>query len=597
MSALRRALTITFSFLTLYLSAEAQELVSTLESNHVIEQAAIHQKRPTLKRGDTLNLPFFEDFSQQEGYPNPTRWTNDYVYVNNGFGVHMVSQGVATFEGLNQFGTPYMPGQATSKGGADTLTSAPLNMAFAEADSVFLSFFYQPQGNGEAPEATDSLVLQTKINDTTWLSVWRAKGKTLANFRTDSGFSQVMINLSQSKYLYNGFQFRFINYGNLSGNTDHWHVDYIRLNKGRSVVDTVLNDITIAGQPTQLFQIYTSKPVADFLEDDINTAIFLPFRNTFITPTFFSMTYEMNFEVDGTPYKFVNTEEIQSNDNDTTFFFLPPTFTIDKSQENLGIKMYFLIQDRNDAFSVNDSLVKTQILSNYYSYDDGTAENAYGLNTEGGQLAYKFDTRSPQKLEAIDIFFTRLLDNVNNDLFTLKVWKSLDSNPIYEKAVQRPEYNGQNEYFTYELDSAIDISGEFYVGWEQRFGRILNIGLDRNTSANATRLKFNVEGTWVSSTIQGSIMMRPVIAGNEFVGINENNFPSINIFPNPTTGVFSIENFEADVNLLKITNLFGKEVNFSIQGDHQIDIANLPKGVYLLQFFGDRPWTKKIIKQ
>ena len=597
MSALTRAFSITLSFLTIYLSAEAQELVSTLETNAVIEQAAINQQRPTFKRGDTLNLPFFEDFSRREGYPDPTRWADDYVYVNNGFGIHMVSQGVATFEGLNQFGEPYLPGQATSKGAADTLTSAPLNLAFAEADSVYLSFFYQPQGRGDAPEATDSLVVQAKINDTTWASVWKAKGQTLANFSADSGFAQVMINLSKSKYLYNGFQFRFINYGNLSGNTDHWHVDYIKVNKGRSAADTVLNDITIAGQPTQLFKLYTSKPVADFLEDDINTAIFLPFRNTFKTPTFFSMTYEMNFEVDGDPYKFVNTEEIQSNDNDTTFFFLPPKFTLDKSNENYGIKMYFLIQDRNDAFSVNDSIVKTQVLSNYYSFDDGTAENAYGLNTEGGQLAYKFDTRSAQKLEAVDIFFTRLLDNVNNDLFTLKIWKSLDQAPIYEKTVQRPEYAGQNEFVSYKLDSAIDISGEFFVGWDQRFGRILNIGLDRNTNANLTRLKYNVEGSWVNSTIQGSIMMRPVIAGEAFVGVDNQNFNPVTVYPNPTNGNITLENFTEDINLLKISNLLGKEMSFTVQGNNQLDIANLPKGVYLLHYYGDRPWTKKIVKQ
>lgn len=62
-------------------------------------------------------------------------------------------------------------------------------------------------------------------------------------------FKQVFILVPYSfvlKYLYNGFQFRFKNYASLTGNNDHWHIDYVRLDKNRSVTDTSISDIAFS---------------------------------------------------------------------------------------------------------------------------------------------------------------------------------------------------------------------------------------------------------------------------------------------------------------------------------------------------------------
>ena len=575
--------------------SQAQEVITRVQTNNFIEQLSREYQRPSQKRGDTLNLPFFEDFSRQEGYPNPTRWMNDYVFVNNGYGFHKVSQGVATFEGLNEKGVPYMPGAENSKGPADTLTSAPLNMAFAEADSVYLSFFLQPDGGGESPETTDSFVVQAKVNDTTWRSIWRARGGPLSQFSPDSNFVQVLINLSNPKFLYNGFQFRFINFGNLSGNTDHWHLDYIKLDTGRTANDTVLNDITIVNQPTKVLKDYTSMPVSDYSQDELEERIFLGFRNSFVVPSFFSMTYDLKFEANGAPYSFQQTVEMPSNNEDTLLFFNLPKFDIDQTQETVGVKFKYAIQDRNDDFPQNDTLEYTQIFANYYSYDDGTAEYAYGLNTEGGKLAYKFTTRSPQQFEAIDMFFSRLLENVSNELFTLTIWKDLNSEPIYEKKVQRPEYAGQNEFVRYELDSVLTLNGEFYVGWEQRFSRLLNIGLDRNTNANESKLFYNVEGSWVQSSIPGSVMIRPVIAGPDFVSSDFEAFAEVNIYPNPTTGLITLSGGNFKKETLQLVDLSGRSLPFEMQGN-TLDLCNLPYGIYFLRQTGTPSWIKKVVK-
>ena len=47
------------------------------------------------------------------------------------------------------------------------------------------------------------------------------------------------------KYFYEDFQFRFRNIASLSGNNDHWNIDYVRLVANRALVeqDTVIRDV------------------------------------------------------------------------------------------------------------------------------------------------------------------------------------------------------------------------------------------------------------------------------------------------------------------------------------------------------------------
>ena len=56
---------------------------------------------------DTLNLPFFDDFSTSSLYPDSSKWLNNQVYVNNHFPVYPPTLNVATFDVLNAEGRPY----------------------------------------------------------------------------------------------------------------------------------------------------------------------------------------------------------------------------------------------------------------------------------------------------------------------------------------------------------------------------------------------------------------------------------------------------------------------------------------------------------
>ena len=116
-------------------------------------------------------LPFFDDFSQSILYPDSTKWTDNNVLVNDGFPLCPPNRNGATFDVLDANGKVYEYAISNAFV-AEYLTSARIRLdsimepeprSLTPADSVYLSFYYQPQGNGNAPEGQDSLVLQFGI--------------------------------------------------------------------------------------------------------------------------------------------------------------------------------------------------------------------------------------------------------------------------------------------------------------------------------------------------------------------------------------------------------------------------------------------------
>ena len=153
------ALVLAFSFFAC--QATAQEILTHFRTT--TEKAPQNRHTPEAKF-----LPFFEDFSHSNLYPDSTKWTDNNVLVNDGFTLCPPNRNGATFDVLDANGRVY--DYAISNAFvAEYLTSARIRLdsimepeprALTPADSVYLSFYYQPQGNGNAPEEQDSLVLQ-----------------------------------------------------------------------------------------------------------------------------------------------------------------------------------------------------------------------------------------------------------------------------------------------------------------------------------------------------------------------------------------------------------------------------------------------------
>ena len=115
-----------------------------------------------------LPLPFFDDFSHVRLYPDSTKWTDNNALVNDGFPLCPPNRNAATLDVLDANGCVY--DYAISNAFiSEYLTSARIRLdsvmdpeprALTPADSIYFSFYYQPQGNGMPPESHDSLVLQ-----------------------------------------------------------------------------------------------------------------------------------------------------------------------------------------------------------------------------------------------------------------------------------------------------------------------------------------------------------------------------------------------------------------------------------------------------
>ena len=168
-----RYISVVFGFLLIAFAASGQEVLTGLSHNPVIKQE-LKQLESKIAADNLVQevtvatIPFFDDFHQEAIFPDPIRWKTDETFINADFPYHSVNVGAATFDAIDGSGNLY-PDASIYPFIADNLISnlirldsvfSPTPRPITVADSVYFSFFYQPQGRANAPEEGDSLVLQ-----------------------------------------------------------------------------------------------------------------------------------------------------------------------------------------------------------------------------------------------------------------------------------------------------------------------------------------------------------------------------------------------------------------------------------------------------
>lgn len=165
--------------LLICMSGISQEVILELQTNPAIRSRVTTQgeslpwKASGIVSDEPVMLPFFDDFSSKDPLPSLTRWQDQFAFINTDYAVNPPDIGVATFDAINDLGEIYpnaIPGPPTFP--ADVLTTRlirldslfkPIARQITPADSVYLSFYYQPQGRGNAPEFSDLLELDFGI--------------------------------------------------------------------------------------------------------------------------------------------------------------------------------------------------------------------------------------------------------------------------------------------------------------------------------------------------------------------------------------------------------------------------------------------------
>ncbi len=622
---------IVFFFVIINLPTYAQETLTGLNKNPALSAAAYKAftNISRTQKGSTpeIHLPMIDDFSTPNLFPQKKYWASNTTFINKSYAVNPPSIGVITFDAMDATGQVY-GNMGIFAAIADTLLSQKIRLdslfgnnaqKLSPSDSVYLSFFVQPQGNGAAPLEADSLVLQLydSKNDQ-WNSVWHLKGMSLDTFRAhyDTSFIQVMIAVKDSSYFTKDFRFRFYNYAQIppadkpswrSGLYCNWNIDYLILDAHRNRQDTSYNDMAIQTYQTSLLVDYQSMPWNQFQAAGSN--IMKP----------------------GLGVRFKNMDNITGPKNVNQYFYIydlwdkttafeptpNPSSTNIASQANIlfkpnysgyvfhsnapsnpAFRVLYSIYTRTpppDIISTNDTVAFFQRFYNYFSYDDGIPEAGYGLSTPTALLAYQFHVDTPDSLQSIEMYFNQTLGNANQQYFFLTVWDDNNGKPgniIYEKSGKRPQFKNELfKYYTYVLDHAIKVSGTFYIGWRQTTKDNLNIGFDFNND-QSSKIFYNVTGSWVNTAYHGSLMIRPIMGQDDYayVGIkkiNNKKFYSLKVFPNPSNGDITIEaSTIEDINssMISIYDLRGCKV-YQQKYRHNINLNKLAAGIYILQLY------------
>ena len=603
-----------------------------------------------------LTLPFFDDFSKTvyQLYADTARWEESFsVWVNDGMAIRPPTINVATFDGLDSAGRAYNPNEVLLTGYADNLSSRPIDLSessldLADRPTVYLSFFYQWQGNVEPPDEKDFLELDFKTaEEDGWETVMTIFPKEDAD---PTIFYDTIIQISGEQFFHDRFRFRFRSYGRLSGPYDTWHVDYVYVNKGRHIDDLSFPDRAIASQLGPLFGEYRAIPRKHFFSNEQLTPPTFEIRNmknveasiNFRTEGYFSST-DLDTDVT-TTHETVISKATPINITDNVLFANehrsvrmdtlpdindPLQFPPDPGIDSTLIRLTIALQTRDDIpfnytppvepdstgdytrnylpirFSTNDTITADYVLSSYYAYDDGIAEYGAGLIEAGNLVAYEFEldtsyTLKQDTLVGFDIYFPpyAITSNQTVDFFIYHddngmpgdLWLRIPSRRVLRKGV--------NQFQRIEFLPALLIDEKkFYVGWREPVAGEVVVGLDISNDTGE-KIFVNTNGFWYQNDeVTGSLMLRPVFGSgiiDTSVGVGAQEV--LAIYPNPNPGVFYVE---GEVHDLEIFSLTGEKVAFrSAEYDRRKEIrmeTDVP-GLYVLRYReGQRIRSRKII--
>ncbi len=558
---------------------------------------------------DTINVD--PDFEQDSIIfyivdPNPNDWyTNRDVLINNSFALNPITIGVATFDGLNQYGLPYSP-DFSLRVTADELTSVPLDLSNPSADdAVYFSFYFQPKGLSiNRPEAQDSLALDF-YNATTkkWGNVWGSGG-----FSADT-FQFVMIKVDTAFHK-NGFQFRFRNQAQGAGAYDHWNLDYIYLDDNRDENDTTWKDVAYMYEPKPILKDYYVMPWWHYKSDpslygrDTTTNTI---RNLFEQGLNIFYKFQMVDSASGSPYYiFPGLNEFNIWGADT---ILDRTFRINYTYEADSIKGPGKLESiydisfrpgtgqEQDFIRSNDTVRSFLCLDNYYAYDDGSAETGYGINPElssDGYVSYmavQHQIPFDDTLGGMQIYFLPTFPDITSQKFEVFVWDNLSTGGVRYSSPEQlsPLYTDDNGFYTVWFDTNILVRQTFYIGIRSVGQYSMSVGYDLNTD-NKNKINWSYNGSnWNSPSagiFDGSLMIRPIFRKKNWgVGIEDNVSEKqlVSVYPNPAKNLLNVEllgtNEKAIFQIFSISGQLMQTGSLS----NSLDVSYLNNGVYFIR--------------
>jgi hypothetical protein len=571
------------------------------------------QGNPAERTQASITLPFFDDFATtRTAHPSTLYWEEGSgVYVNNTLATSQPSLNMATFDGLTEFGAAYDGTNPLRDGNTDTLTSQPINLAGLSAkDSVYLSFYWLAKGLGEKPDSIDVFRLEFKDRSNIWTQVWVQDGKVTQ----DSIFRQQFVAISDAAYLHENFQFRFRSYGKGTGPFDTWHLDYVYLNKNRSVKQPYIADVAMRRPLTPFLKYYTAMPLSQYLRKPAaatTATIIADVKNNFDNPSGFnalSGTFVLSDSQTGHQYfTYKGNENVASLKS--TEFKIPvtPIVPVGKADSLRLLSKFFMTTTDNKTPGVNlfrnDTITAYADFSDYYAFDDGSAEYGIQVNQKLGRAAVRFTLSEPDTIAGVRMSIIPFNLNVSGQAFNVQLWSNKDGKPdqmLAQRSVAAKYPDDRNGFVDYAFATAVAVKDTFYVGWLQINEQPVVLGYDRNSWLGKDQILFNLGSEWVKETeLSGSIMIRPYVGGKSatpILGVEPVEESKNYFFPNPAQSIINWKN--TSIKRIDIYSVLGGLMKTILPEDDQLaaSLSGLENGIYLFKASdGKRSFIQKML--
>jgi len=429
-------------------------------------------------------------------------------------------------------------------------------------------------------------------------------------------FLQVMVPITNPLFFYDEFQFRFLNYGSIANdmtpswrcNVDQWNVDLVYLNYNRSMEDTTYRMLSFSEVAPSFLRYYQSMPYRQYRADISNsqarsvemyiTNLDKVEHNTKYMYKAVEVGGNNSFYYDGGSCNLMPFYDGGYQDCNSCKPHACPDviqyFALEYDVDTLSYWITHYISDSSNVNSIVDSVKFHQGFYNYFSYDDGTPEFGYDLKPAGAEVAYQFKVNIPDTLQGVQIYFNRTKDNANEQYFKLKVWRDNNGSPgqvIYEQENMKVKWKDSwpYEFYYYELDTPLVVTGTFYIGMQQYESAGLNIGFDSNHDEHE-RIFYKTYDEWYPSDYAGALLIRPVVGAAGYLGTDEYNSNAatgvIHVYPNPAGNSFRfdqslISNDASD--RLVIYNLMGEQVKEQHLSSSLVRVDDLVEGLYIVK--------------
>jgi hypothetical protein len=594
------------------------------------------------------NHYFFDDFyyAGRTIFPNPELWQDKNVFINTTYGDSLISIGMATLDAIDANGDIYAVDDRPTP--SDTLTSQRIDISGA-TDNLYFSFFIQGGGKGNAPEQADSITLEFYHKDSLhWDVAWSLKGMESHTFK------QYIIPVGDSLRS-DEFMFRFSNFTSLNeksapggdesalSNADMWHLDYIELQKADNE-DAVraINDVAFVKPMDPTHTEYYSLPwehlkysnggrrgtVQMVIETEFPERVNdIELDRTAVSYNIYKGQHKEigDFFVIANaqpPEEYVTYSEVYNSQ----YEYLP-----NQKYGHFLRTAYFKPEDGVDQYLYNDTTVLEEKFTDYYAYDDGSAEYGFGFPGNGGiylqfaQLYTFFNMPNGPKdtLTAVDYYFTKARNNAHGNMeFSVCVWSyEEDGNGhSYPGEILYPHGNisdwptyfpdttlGYNEFMRVNLEEDLIVPDTVFVGFVQFGTDFISLGYDINTN-NKSKMRYNDGNGWSTpknSLRDGTVMIRPVFDHKVFTKVRNTEISSreLTLYPNPAQDYLNLEipeytgspgNYE-----LTIFDILGKTI-FKSYFLEQVDVSNMEPGLYFISLYdkvSQISYTQKFLKK